>query len=254
MKISRNRFPEIMNVVGENTRTVIPFHFMIRHQARVWTDEDRNNILIEADMPSPWLFIFGDDAAWQADVVADIRLQELYWCPVDTAEALMEVIQPRHQRTMIFEPDIQRTTRSHVPIPGPEGTEIRRVTTDDTAIMERTSEDLDWLFRTWGCWQAVVENGIVIAAIEGGRMISAALTFARAQRLDDIGIATAEAYQKRGLSSACASRLVQEILGEGRQPVWTVFESNTPSRRISEKLGFETQTRCTVIRAHPDEE
>ena len=68
-----------------------------------------------------------------------------------------------------------------------------------------------------------------------------------------VGVATDPAYQSRGLSSACAAMMVGELFAAGRQPVWSVFLSNTPSLRISEKLQFVTQTQCTAIRRRPED-
>ncbi|MFO7945664.1 MAG: hypothetical protein R6V19_02455, partial [Armatimonadota bacterium] len=89
MEVSEDRYPEIMDALGENTRTVIPFHFLLRRQARVWADNDLQNVIIETATPVTMVFIFGPDPHWQAEVLQSIRLQRLYWCPVHTAGYLM---------------------------------------------------------------------------------------------------------------------------------------------------------------------
>lgn len=253
MQLEPNDFPRLMARLGENPRTVIPFHFLKRRRARAWTDDDWANVVIETGVSEPMAFVFGDDADWQAGLIADLPRMRLYWCPVETADRLLGVVSTHHDEDVILEPDIQRTVSSHVHIPPPEGVELRRLSRADLPLLGDCSPDLAWLRNAWYSWEELLEEGSVIAALMGVQMVSAAVTFARAERLDDIGVATDPTCQSRGLSTACASILVGELLAEGRQPVWTVFVSNTPSVRISEKLGFVTRSRCTVIRRRPED-
>lgn len=247
MEVEAVDFPRLMEALGENTRTVIPFHFLEQQRARVWADEQYANVAIQTDAVGRMVFLFGDDVAWQAEVLADLGRLRLYWCPTETVQRLLKVVESQHEADCILEPDIQRTVTEHVKIAAPEGADIRRLTSEDLPAIGACSSELKWLCDGWGSWEQVIESAILIGAMAEGRMVSVALTFARAAQLDDIGIATEAAYQRRGLSSACASMLVKEMLVAGRTPVWTVFRSNTPSVRISDKLGFVTRTECTVI-------
>jgi len=253
MEIETADFPELMAALGENTRTVIPFHFLKRKRARAWADEELANVIIETGSPEPMAFIFGENARWQAEVLATLGRQRLYWCPTETVGQLLPTVRQKHESQLSLEPDIQRTVAQHVPIAPPQGAEIRRMTGADLPAIAVCSPDIAWLADSWDSWEELLVKGIVVAAIVEANIVSAAVTFARADALDDIGVATDPLYQRRGLSSACASLLVKEMLAEGRRPVWTVFLSNTPSVRISEKLGFITQTECTVIRQKPEE-
>jgi len=248
MRIQTADFPELMAVLGESTRTVIPFHFLRRERARAWADGDFANVVIQTGAADPMAFIFGEDANWQAEVVSTLRPQRLWWCPNSTVAALLPVVEDKHENGLIIEPDIQRTVTEYVHLPPPEGAEIRRMMAADLPIMTACSPEIAWLRNAWDSWEELLEKAILIAAIAEGRMVSGAVTYARAISMDDIGVATESAYQRRGLSSACTSALVKAIFDEGRRPLWTVFVSNTPSVRISEKLGFVTQTECTVIR------
>ncbi len=254
MELAAADFAKLMAALGENTRTVIPFHFLRRERARAWADEDFANAVIQTGAADPMAFIFGEEANWQAEVVATLRPQRLYWCPDSTVAALLPVVDNKHENDLILEPDIQRTVAEYVHIPPPEGAEIRRMTAADLPVITTCSPEVAWLRNAWDSWEELLEKGLLIAALADGRMVSGALTYARAEVLDDIGVATESAYQRRGLSSACTSALVREIFDEGRRPLWTVFVSNTPSVRISDKLGFMTQTQCTVIRAQYEHE
>ncbi len=254
MELTAADLAKLMEALGENTRTVIPFHFLKRERARAWADEDFANAVIQTGAADPMAFIFGEDANWQAEVVSTLRPQRLWWCPDSTVEALLPVVQNRHKNDLILEPDIQRTVAEYVHIPPPEGAEIRRMMAADLPLITACSPEIAWLRNAWDSWEELLEKGILIGAIADGRMVSAALTYARAISMDDIGVATESAYQRRGLSSACASALVKAIFDEGRRPLWTVFVSNTPSVRISDKLSFVTQTECTVIREQDEDE
>ena len=247
MEVESVALPRLMEALGENTRTVIPFHFLERERARAWADEQYANVIVHTDAVGGMAFMFGDDVAWQAEVLADLGRLRLYWCPTETVQRLLKVVESQHEADWILEPDIQRTVTEHVQIAAPEGADIRRLTSEDLPAIGACAPELKWLSDGWGSWEQVIESAILIGAIAEGRMVSSALTFARSAHLDDIGVATAPSHQHQGLSSACASMLVKEMLVAGRTPVWTVFRSNTPSVRISGKLGFVTRTECTVI-------
>lgn len=254
MQLDTTDLPRLMAVLGENSRTAIPFHFLKRRRARAWADDDLANAIIETATPEPMAFIFGDDADWQGEVIASLGWMRLYWCPDGTVEQLTQVVRETHDREVVLEPDIQRTVSEHVHIPAPAGVEIVRMTAAYLPAIAAAATELSWLCNAWDSWQELLERGIILAALADGRMVSAAVTFARADTMDDIGVVTDPTCQCRGLSSACASALVREILAEGRRPLWTVFLSNIPSVRISEKLGFVTRSRCTVVRAKTEDD
>ena len=247
MEVESVDFPRLMDALGENTRTVIPFHFLERERARAWADEQYANVIVHTDAVGGMAFMFGDDVAWQAEILEDLGRLRLYWCPTGTVQRLLKVVASKHEAELILEPDIQRTVTEHVEIAAPEGADIRRLTSEDLPAVRACAPELEWLSDGWGSWEQLIESAILIGAMAEGRMVSSALTFARSAHLDDIGVATAPSHQRQGLSSACASMLVKEMLAAGRTPLWTVFLSNTPSVRISDKLGFVTQTECTVI-------
>lgn len=254
MELARADFTRLRDALGENTRTVIPFHFLKHDGARAWADEQMRNAVIYTGPIKRMAFVYGDDAEWQVELLGGLEWMGMYWCPTNTVEAIHRAVNAKAPGETILEPDIQRTVHEHVHVPPPEGVEVRRLSQVDLPEVEAAGEELRWLSNGWQrSWEVLLQSGILVGAIIDGRMVSAAVTFARAERLDDIGVATVSDQQRRGLSSACASAIVAEILAEGRQPVWTVFCSNTPSVRVSEKLGFVTQTECVVIREKPQE-
>ncbi len=250
MELTPDRFPAVIDALGENTRTVIPLHFVLRRTASVWADDALQNVAIRTAHPRPQVFVFGDDAELLMNLIRNAGRARLYWAPEGCADEIELELRGWLGEDLDRIPDVQRTVDRAVQIPAPPGVELRRLTMDDLPLLQSTHQELHWLYESWGGWECVLEEGIVVGATVDDKVVSAGVTFARAGTLDDIGVATESAHQRRGLSSACSSLLVREILAEGRRPVWTVFVENTASYRISEKLRFRTMTRCVVFRPH----
>jgi len=247
MQIPADRFPAVIDALGENTRTVIPFHFVLRRTASVWADDALRSVVIRTAHPRPQVFVFGDDAPTLTDFIHNAGRARLYWVPEGCADDIECELRAWLGGGLDRLPDVQRTVDRAVDIPPPAGVELRRLRAADLPLLQSAHQELHWLYESWGDWETVLSEGIVVGAIVDGEVASAGVTFARAAVLDDIGVATVSTYQRGGLSSACSALLVREILAQGRRPVWTVFVENTPSVRISERLGFRTMTRCVVF-------
>ncbi|MGD8240814.1 MAG: GNAT family N-acetyltransferase, partial [Armatimonadota bacterium] len=250
MQLPPDRFPAVIDALGENTRTVIPFHFVLRRTASVWADDALQNVVIRTAHPRTQVFVFGDDAGLLLDLIGSAGRARLYWVPEGCADEVERGLREWLGDSIDRLPDVQRTVDRPVDISAPSGVDLRRLTTADLPLLDSAHGELHWLYETWGDWERLLDEGILVGAIVDGDLASAGVTFARAAELDDIGVATVSTYQRCGFSTACAALLVREILAEGRRPVWTVFVENTPSLRISEKLGFRTMTRCVVFRPH----
>ncbi len=252
MEVPPDRFPAVMDALGENTRTVIPFHFVLRRTARVWADDELRNVVIRTAHPRAQVFVFGDDARVLWGLMRESASARLYWVPESCADEIERDLRAWLGDDIDRLDDVQRTVDAPVDIRVPADVDVRRLMAADLPLLAASHEELHWLYETWGDWETVLSEGIVVGAIVDGEIASGGVTFARARKLDDVGVATVGTYQRRGLSTACSAVLVREILAEGRRPVWTVFESNEPSHRISTKLGFRTMTRCVVFRPGGD--
>ena len=53
MQVQPDDFPRLMASLGENTRTVMPFHFLIRRRAQVWADDDWANVVHQTETTAP---------------------------------------------------------------------------------------------------------------------------------------------------------------------------------------------------------
>ena len=64
----------------------------------------------------------------------------------------------------------------------------------------------------------------------------------------DIGVETAEAYRHKGLASFLAYKMCEEIIKQGKKPVWAHAETNTCSGKTAISAGFRPFRVNTVIR------
>ena len=55
----------------------------------------------------------------------------------------------------------------------------------------------------------------------------------------DIGVETDEAYRRHGLASYLAYRMCDNIIQQGRRPVWAHAETNTGSQKTALSVGFK---------------
>jgi GNAT superfamily N-acetyltransferase len=67
------------------------------------------------------------------------------------------------------------------------------------------------------------------------------------ETLCDLSIDTLEAYRRRGLAAATASRLIERVRASGKEPVWGALEDNAPSLALAKRLGFVPVDRLFVL-------
>ena len=58
------------------------------------------------------------------------------------------------------------------------------------------------------------------------------------ERFWDVSIDTLEEHRGRSLGARAVSFMIDLMRRQGREPVWGALESNRPSLRLGEKLGF----------------
>ncbi|MEO3784985.1 GNAT family N-acetyltransferase [Actinocorallia sp. B10E7] len=123
------------------------------------------------------------------------------------------------------------------PVPG-VAAGLRVLEPRDTAALEALSPELQWITETWGGHEGAAASGLAVGAFAGGRLVSVALPFYLGERYEDIGVVTEDGHRGRGLSAACAARVVACVLRRGRRPSWSTSPDNQASRRVAAKLGF----------------
>ena len=128
----------------------------------------------------------------------------------------------------------------------PEGYSLRRFDAElyDMCVKDETFSEC---VSTFGSREKYLELGRGVAVMKGGRIVSAASSYARSRDAIDIEIDTVKAERRRGLASAAAAGLILQCLDEGLYPAWDA--ANLASVRLAEKLGYEFSREypCYVI-------
>ena len=94
---------------------------------------------------------------------------------------------------------------------------------------------------------AMLTEGIAAGAVVDDDIVAIAHTYAETNLHADIGVSTLEAWREKGLSTAAASLVAQEIQARGKVPAWSCGEDNLASLRVAEKLGFTEVGRRTYV-------
>lgn len=90
----------------------------------------------------------------------------------------------------------------------------------------------------WPTEEHFWRNGFGVAALVAERIVCWCTAEYVSASQCGIGIATDQAYQRRGIATATADRFVREALLRGMTPHWETAAYNIASRRVAEKLGF----------------
>lgn len=103
---------------------------------------------------------------------------------------------------------------------------------------------------SWRSSDAFLRNGFgfLIRDREDGCFAAVAFSSAISQEEVDIGVETAASYRHNGLASDLACRMCEEIVNQGKRPVWAHAEANTGSQETAIRAGFKPCKINTVIR------
>ena len=89
------------------------------------------------------------------------------------------------------------------------------------------------------------ELGLGFVALWDGEPVSGASSYSRFRTGIEIETVTREDHRRKGLSTACAARLILECLDRGLYPSWDA--ANEQSARIAEKLGYQRGEEYTCF-------
>ena len=89
--------------------------------------------------------------------------------------------------------------------------------------------------------------GFLVRNMEDGCYAAVAFSSAVSPDEVDIGVETAEAYRHHGLSTYVSYKMCEEIIKQGRKPVWAHIETNAGSRNTAISAGFMPCKVNTVI-------
>jgi GNAT superfamily N-acetyltransferase len=84
-----------------------------------------------------------------------------------------------------------------------------------------------------------LEKSFGVVALHGDELAAWCLSEYNLGRRCEVGVATVEQYQRRGLGTAVTLALVEQALANGYQRVgWHCWKSNTPSAALALRAGF----------------
>jgi GNAT superfamily N-acetyltransferase len=123
-------------------------------------------------------------------------------------------------------------------VPTPPGFVVRRLVRGDEEALRALDPDLAWVISTWPSIRRLLDEQMAWGAFDGGTLVSVACTFFCGRRHEDLGVVTAEAFRRQGLSAAAAAGLCRDVRIRGRRPSWTTWRENEASRGTARRLGF----------------
>lgn len=144
-----------------------------------------------------------------------------------------------------FQKEPQRSFKYYFSGDMPEAVAARPLTASDYEAFEAfflgmypDSEDISWLREYF---REMVLEGLCIGVFADNLLVSCtdspAVPFMK-DSVREIGINTLEAYRKQGYAKDACSRAVQEIVKQGKCPIWSTGSDNLPSQRLAEAVGF----------------
>lgn len=126
----------------------------------------------------------------------------------------------------------------------PEGYELREI--DSGLLSALQGSIVPSLF--WSNADEFLNKGKGFCIVKGGNAAAWAFSAAVSSEEIDIGIETSENYRHQGLAVIAANMMIKHVLDNGKKPVWACHYTNTASQKLAEKLGFEKNAECRIIK------
>ena len=101
---------------------------------------------------------------------------------------------------------------------------------------------------SWESGEQFLDNGFGYIALEGDKIAAVAFSAAVSSAEVDIGVETMAQFRHKGYAKILSRRMCQEILMQGKRPVWAHAQQNTWSERTALSCGFLEHTRNMVVR------
>lgn len=134
-----------------------------------------------------------------------------------------------------------RILRSVIHSPGPRSRAVEEIDANGVRLLRpQDGPLLDRLSPT--AWRVTLldalESSRVAARFVDGEPVSFCAACAVTETLWDLGVITVPGRRGRGHAEACCAFLIREMRRGGKEPVWGATETNAPSLRLAERLGF----------------
>jgi RimJ/RimL family protein N-acetyltransferase len=161
----------------------------------------------------------------------------------DAAPAVGAQVRRDWDEEVTYLGDPQFTLQQPAPeLPNPD---VRRLTLADLPMLDAAPPAVRGA--GFGSTRAMLDDGVVAAAIVNDAVVAIAHPSAITDRHADIGVSTLEPFRGRGYASAAATLVARAIQATGRTPVWSCGETNEASLRTAGKLGFTPAFRRVYV-------
>jgi GNAT superfamily N-acetyltransferase len=237
IELDHSEYPHLKSIFPDDHHYVeIPM--IVNHKrGRGWVDNKLNphlGILYCGDM----VFIEGDgESSLVIEAVSEVAEKTLeICCDRRFADALHNVFPKiKSMSNLMFEHDGVHHRHDVI-----SGFELRKLDEELYGKLGETGENwLVSLFRDYDDFKNTCGYGY--AVVKDGKVVSAATAFGFDGKRADIGIASHPEFRNLGLSRACSSKLIGELLANGIVPVWITTPENIASKTIAEKNGFSVK-------------
>ena len=118
----------------------------------------------------------------------------------------------------------------------PEEYEARDL--DNALLKEAEVFALDLGNRFWSSGEHLLEEGIGICGIWNGQLASICYSSTTAKKIAEVDVSTLASMKGKHLGTFTTYFFIQKCLEYNILPNWDCFDTNTPSFRIAQKLGF----------------
>ena len=232
--------PILAESLGDTPETVIAWYLLRTGTCNAWcvgSFHEPTAVVVQAHLMPEEPTAFGTNATHIADIAPYIEGWNSLLVPSNLARDLERPIAMAAQTlTITTMEDIYHVLDR--PIASIE---------HDPAVRLLTPDDQDLLGGSDAFTSHDLGETVIAAAVVDGEIVSLAHTFAWSPEHVDIGAMTHEEFRGRGYATSAAALVAEEILKQGRVPVWSCSATNEPSLRIAEKLGFRESSRKVYI-------
>lgn len=243
-RLSSQEVPTLARTLGDSPATVIPQHQLRVGQATATlagSPEQPAALVIQAN-DEPTAFGYDVHALW-----AILQTLNGWFCVEVEAkwgEQLAEYLAQSGITTRLYGDHyyLLHGTLQHQPQPT---LETRLLAPADIPIWQASAPELNVI--GFSSHAELLAHGVAAGSFHQGQLVALAHTSALSPRYADVGVYTAEAYRGQGLAAYAAELVMQQVVAQGRIPLWSTGADNRASRRVAQKLGLEEVLRRVYV-------
>ena len=245
-RLSADKFDLLANALDDTPLTVIPTHLLRERLCDVFIIGEPSSfaaVIIQSNFLPDELIGFGTDPEAMIELLKNIRGWTCVEVDPDGAPKLGKLIEKELEVNVRYLDDIFQTLAE--PKSNIRNNAVRRLSVADLDLLHNAPSQLRGSgFKTT---EELLLRGVVACAVESGKVVSTAHTFALSESYADVSVYTDSKYRKRGFSTTAADIVARQVHNSGRQSVWSCAVNNPASLRVAKKLGFSEVSRSTYV-------